>query len=34
MEMKIVYVMETMSIRGGLERIMSEKINYFADNLG
>ena len=32
--MKIVYVMETMSIRGGLERIMSEKINHFADNLG
>lgn len=32
--MKIVYVMETLTISGGLERIMVSKMNYLADKYG
>lgn len=31
-EMKIAYIMETLAICGGLERIMTAKMNYLADN--
>lgn len=32
--MKIVYIVESLVLRGGCERIVTEKANYLADNLG
>ena len=32
--MKILYIVESLVLRGGCERIVTEKANYLADNLG